>query len=300
MKRTVIKIDDNLCNGCGNCVSGCHEGALQLIGGKAVMVSDLYCDGLGACIGECPVGAITFEERESEPYDEKAVMERLVPKGNEAVRAHLKHLDAHNEHEWVRQGIEYLKEHNIYTDLSGIGLGSGPGQIRNGDPADAAGNEGILGCGCPGSMAREVKKPFVVPAAIGADPVSRQSQLAHFPVQLHLVNPAAGFFSGADLLLAADCTAFTSGEFHDRFLKGKVLAIACPKLDSNTEAYIDKLVRMIDVAKINTLTVLVMEVPCCGGLVRIAQAARERAARNVPLKVMVLTTGGEVKSEEWI
>lgn len=311
MKRTVIKIDENLCNGCGACVGGCHEGALQMIDGKAVMISDLHCDGLGACIGECPVGAITFEEREAASYDEIAVMERLAPKGEVAVLAHLKHLRDHNETEWVRQGAAYLKEHNIGDiDLFKIGLDS------DGNPLAAAisPNTGAptaqsevkpLACGCPGSMAREIKRPqpggFAIPAGLGTQPQAMQSsELRQFPVQLHLLNPQAGFLRDADLLLAADCTAFSSGEFHSRFLKGKTLAIACPKLDSNTQVYVEKLVEMIDTAKINTLTVLVMEVPCCGGLVRIAQLAREKAVRNVPVKVITLSVGGEVLNEEWI
>jgi len=301
MKRTVIKIDERLCNGCGNCVSGCHEGALQLIDGKAVMVSDLYCDGLGACIGKCPVDAITLEERETVPYDETAVMECLAPKGEAAILAHLKHLMDHNENEWARQGIEYIKEHNLDVDLSKIDIADGASgmnpakkDIFQGDHKEKP------ACGCPGSMAREIKKPFSLPSSAQAPAPRQQSELGHFPVQLHLVNPAAGFFRGANLLLAADCTAFASGEFHDRFLKGKVLAIACPKLDSNTQTYVDKLVQMIDVAKIDTLTVLVMEVPCCRGLVRIAHQARERAGRNIPVKVIVLSVNGEVKSEEWI
>lgn len=301
MKRTVIKIDEDLCNGCGNCVTGCHEGALQLIDGKAVMISDLYCDGLGACIGECLVGAISFEEREAAPYDEVAVMERLVPKGEAVVLAHLKHLKDHNEKEWVQQGVEYLKEHNLDFDLTKIGVGGdygGLGKAMKTMPAV----EKPLACGCPGSMAREIKRPqagFVM--APGAQPIVTQpSELRQFPVQLHLINPQAGFLHGADLLLAADCTAFASGEFHSRFLKGKSLAIACPKLDSNTQIYVDKLIEMIDVAKINTLTVLVMEVPCCGGLVRIAQLAREQARRNIPVKKIVLSVSGEVIENEWI
>ena len=210
MNRTIIKIDEEKCNGCGACVNGCHEGALQMINGKAVMISDLYCDGLGACIGGCPVGAITLEEREAEPYDENAVMERQ--------------------------------------------------------------------------------------AAMTAQP----SELKQFPVQLQLLNPQAGFFQKANVLLAADCTAFASGEFHSRFLKGKMLAIACPKLDANQQTYIDKLTVMIDVAQIDTLTVLIMEVPCCGGLVRIAEKAREQAQRHIPLKIIVLSVQGEVLSEKWI
>lgn len=294
MKRTVIKIDDNLCNGCGNCVSGCHEGALQLIDGKAVMISDLYCDGLGACIGECPVGAISFEEREAAPYDEEAVMERLAPKGTAAILAHLNHLRDHNETEWVRQGLEWLEKHGMKIAFDSVAE-------QAAKPEDG---EKPLACGCPGSMAREIKRPgapFAAPFAGGAQPqFAQMSELRQFPVQLHLLNPQAGFLRDADLLLAADCTAFASGEFHSRFLKGKVLAIACPKLDSNTQVYVDKLVEMINAARINTLTVLVMEVPCCGGLVRIAQQAREKAHRNVPVKVIVLSVAGEVLSEDWI
>jgi len=205
MKRSIIKIDEEKCNGCGACVSGCHEGALQLINGKAVLINDLYCDGLGACIGDCPVGAITLEEREAEPYDENKQAIKPTP-----------------------------------------------------------------------------------------------SELRQFPVQLHLLNPQAVFFQKANVLLAADCTAFASGEFHSRFLKGKMLAIACPKLDANLQTYIDKLTVMIDAAQIDTLTVLIMEVPCCDGLVRIAQKAREQAQRHIPIKVIVVSVQGEVISENWI
>ncbi len=311
MKRTVIKIDEGLCNGCGACVTGCHEGALQLIDGKAVMISDLYCDGLGACIGECPVGAISFEEREAAPYDEAAVMERLVPKGEAVVLAHLRHLKEHNEMEWVREGAAWLEEHGVDSiDLSKIGLDRS-GNIRHAPESAAQSRQTEapepkpLACGCPGSMAREISRPqpggfAAAPAGGFAPQFSQSSELRQFPVQLHLVNPQAGFFKGADLLLAADCTAFASGEFHSRFLRGKMLAIACPKLDSNTQIYVDKLAEMIDEAKINTLTVLIMEVPCCGGLVRIAQLAREKAQRNVPVKVVVLSVSGEVLSEDWV
>lgn len=304
MKRTVIKIDENVCNGCGNCVSGCHEGALQLIDGKAVMVSDLYCDGLGACIGDCPVGAIILEEREAAPYDETAVMERLAPKGEAAILAHLKHLADHDETDWVREGIEYIKKHGLKVDLSKISLtdaGVKACTPRTIQPSHQPSSE-PMACGCPGTMAREIRRPdgFVMAPSAQNQNFSQQSELRQFPVQLHLVNPQAGFLQGADLLLAADCTAFACGGFHNCFLKGRVLAIACPKLDSNTQVYVDKLVQMIDGAGINTLTVLIMEVPCCGGLVRIAQTAREQAERNIPVKVIVLGVDGEVRSEEWI
>lgn len=277
MKRTIIKIDETLCNGCGACVSGCHEGALQMINGKAVMVSELYCDGLGACIGECPVGAIELEEREAEPYDEEAVMERLILKGEQVIIAHLKHLKQHGEHELLEQGLAYLKKKNIAINFP---------DSKEKEPEK-------LACGCPGNRAQ-----FFTSVTGEVKPVI--SELRQFPVQLHLLNPQAGFLKGANMLLAADCTAFASGEFHQRFLKGKILAIACPKLDHNIQSYIDKLTEFIDVSMIDTLTVLIMEVPCCGGLLRIAEMAREQAKRNIPLKVIVLSVKGEIISEKWI
>lgn len=301
MKRTVIKIDEKLCNGCGNCIQGCHEGALQLIDGKAMMISDLYCDGLGACIGECPVGAISFEEREASPYNEAIVMERLLPKGEPTVLAHLKHLKDHNEMEWVRQGAEYLKTQGVNNvDLSKIGLDCDGNAVTVTSRISASEfrlEAKPLACGCPGTMAREIKRGAVVTANTVE---SCPSELRQFPVQLHLLNPQAGFLQNADLLLAADCTAFACGDFHNRFLRGRSLAIACPKLDSNIQSYIDKLAAMIDGAKVNTLTVLVMEVPCCQGLVRIAQTAREQAQRNVPIKILVLSVAGEVIDDRWV
>lgn len=284
MKRTVIKIDEALCNGCGACVKGCHEGALQLINGKAVMISDLYCDGLGACIGECPVNAIEFEEREAEPYNEVAVMERLVPKGEGVIRAHLNHLKTHGEMGLYQTGLEYLKAHQMNINL-----------------------EEPLACGCPGSTARTfVSASQTSPKGQLSrvlNPVDAQmhtSELTHFPVQMHLINPQAAFLQGADLLLAADCTAFACGSFHSQFLKGKVLAIACPKLDSRTEVYVDKLVMMMEQSRINTLTVMIMEVPCCGGLMKIAKMAREKSKRTVPIKEVVISVQGEVLSSDWV
>lgn len=278
MKRTIIKIDEEKCNGCGLCVQGCHEGALQLIDGKAVMISDLYCDGLGACIGECPVGAIELEEREAAPYSEEAVMERIAPKGEHVILAHLRHLKEHGEIELVKQGVDYLQRHNITINLQSLH------------------QENKLGCGCPGSMARELKPVTkAVPVACAVN-----SELRQWPVQLHLLNPQAGYFQGANVLLASDCSAFAAGNFHERFLKGKILAIACPKLDHNTDSYVDKIRSMIDDAKIDTLTVLIMEVPCCGGLLQMALKAREMATRNIPIKRIVLSVEGEVKGEGWI
>ncbi|MDD4500603.1 MAG: 4Fe-4S ferredoxin [Bacteroidales bacterium] len=260
MKRTVVKIDEKLCNGCGICVTGCHEGALQMIDGKAVMVSDLYCDGLGACIPDCPLGAISLEEREAEAYNEEAVMERIAPKGDKVILAHLKHLQDHGETGFMNQGIDYLKKHNIKVDLSSL------------FPTVSKDNT------------------FV--------PVMHKA--VNFPFQLHLINPLNSVFAEADLLLAADCTAFTATGFHNRFLKDKVLAIACPKLDSNRESYIEKLAVMIDQTKIETLTVLVMDVPCCSGLMELVRRAREKCQRYIPVKKVIITVKGNVKSEEWI
>lgn len=286
MKRTVIKIDEELCNGCGQCVRGCHEGALQLIDGKAVMISDMFCDGLGACIGECPVGAIELEEREAEPYDEIKVMERMVSKGEHVILAHLKHMKDHNEKEYLLQGVEYLKQNNIEIDLSSL--------ESNNDVK----KEECKG-GCPGSMAQSFSKPKSSNEEMIGDS-NQKSELTHWPIQLHLQNPMASYFQNANVLLAADCTAFSLGAFHTKLLKNKVLSIACPKLDSNKEVYVEKLVSMINDSKIDTLTVAIMEVPCCGGLVQIAKLARQSAERNIPIKVITISIKGEIIEENWL
>jgi len=282
MKRTIIKIDEVTCNGCGLCVSGCHEGALQLINGKAVMVSELYCDGLGACIGDCPVGAITLEEREAEPYSEEAVMERISPKGEAVVLAHLKHLKDHNENELLQQGIDYIQKNKLPIKIDSI--------------MDKEQHNDGKACGCPGSQPKFFTKPDLKQSVR----YSAESELQQWPVQLHLLNPQVPYLKGADLLLAADCTAFAMANFHSDHLKGKRLAIACPKLDHGKDIYIDKLTSMIDDAKINTLTVMIMEVPCCGGLLQIARNAAAKAARKVPVKLIVVGLQGNVISEDWV
>ena len=303
-KRNIIKIDEELCNGCGACVNGCHEGALQMIDGKARIVSKLYCDGLGACIGECPVGAIAIEEREAEPYDEIAVMERIVPKGEATIMAHLKHLKEHGEMRYLKTGIDYLRKNNINVDIS---------SLEN----DA--DKSRISCGCPGSMERSFAATNLANTARiatlsnenilegnGSIAVENQensineSQLTHWPVQLHLLNPQAGFFKGADVVIAADCTAYAYADFHNRFIRNRMLAIACPKLDSNQEMYVSKIVDMIDTAQINTLTVVIMEVPCCGGLFQLVKMAIKRATRKVPLKRVIIGVQGEIKEESWM
>lgn len=278
MKRNIIQIDEERCTGCGLCATGCHEGALQIIDGKARLVSELYCDGLGACIGDCPVGAISIEEREAQPYDERAVMERIASKGQATIAAHLKHLKEHGQTTLLQQGLDFLKEHNIALDFSSV------------EPQTAA-------CACPGTASRS----FRPAAEIASSPATAQaSAISHWPVQLHLINPHAPHFSGADLLLAADCTAFASGGFHQQLLNSRRLCIACPKLDSGHDVYIDKLVQLIDTARINTLTVAIMEVPCCGGLLRLAQNASQRATRKVPIRRVVLSIQGKVIDDNWL
>lgn len=285
--RQIIKIDEQLCNGCGACIEGCHEGALQLIDGKARIISELYCDGLGACIGDCPVGAITIEEREAEPYNEYAVMERIVVKGETTILAHLKHLKDHGEIEYLQQGIDYLKEHNVDVNLSSIETKS---FVLDSEPK--------LGCGCSGSLERSFTAASSNEPSVSSTQI--QSRLTHWPVQLHLLNPQAGFFRKANIVIAADCTAYAYADFHNRFIHNHTLAIACPKLDSNKESYIAKIIEMIDSAEINTLTVVIMEVPCCGGLIQLVQTAAQKASRKVPIKKIVVGVQGDIKEETWI
>ncbi len=309
MKRTIIKIDEDLCNGCGLCVEGCHEGALQLIDGKARMISDLYCDGLGACIPECPVAAITLEEREAEPYDEYKVMERISPKGEATVIAHLNHLIDHLQTEFVEQGIQYIKEHKLKVNLTKLKPFNnnpimskqdheGTSQVTDNDIKRSLKNGQVHFGGCPGSQMMDFEKP--ARAVEVNNQTEQSSMLRQWPVQLHLLNPQAPYFQNADVLLAADCVAFSMGNFHSKYLAGKGLAIACPKLDQGKEVYIDKLTAMINDASINTLTVMKMQVPCCSGLLQMAQLASERANRKVPVKAITVSLQGEVIKEEWI
>jgi NAD-dependent dihydropyrimidine dehydrogenase PreA subunit len=290
MKREVVHIDRDLCTGCGDCVPACHEGALQIIDGKAVLVSDLMCDGLGACLGHCPMGAMTIETREAEPYDEVKVMAEMVSKGKNTIIAHLLHLKDHDQTDFMKQGMQYLKENKeaLPFDLEDV--------IRAvHKPKVSVMNDHHSG-GCPGSRTMSFDKAPVASVS-GAD---APSQLRQWPVQLHLVSPMAAYFRQADVVLAADCVAFAMGNFHDRFLKGKSLAIACPKLDQQQDIYVEKLTALIDQAKINTLHVVIMQVPCCGGLLRTAQTALANASRKIPLKLSVISVEGEILSVEWV
>jgi NAD-dependent dihydropyrimidine dehydrogenase PreA subunit len=307
MKRDILKIDEELCNGCGVCVPNCHEGALQVIDGKVRLISELMCDGLGACIGHCPEGAITIEKREAEPYSEVKVMEQMVPKGKNTIIAHLKHLKDHGETGFMKEGVGYLMEHRSGLDFN---LDEVMSEVHNHGKITLAPvvaeqlehrhghghGHGHEGGGCPGSRAMVIEKP----AGTTADSESGSSELRQWPVQMHLINPNAPYFRSADLLVAADCVAYSVGGFHSRYLKGKSLAIACPKLDHGMEIYTEKLKALIDVAKVNTITIMIMEVPCCGGLLQMVKSAAASSARKVPVKLMIAGITGDILREEWV
>lgn len=292
MQREIVKIDEDLCNGCGDCVPGCHEGALQIIDGKARLISDLMCDGLGACIGHCPQGAISIEKREAEPYDERKVMEIMVEKGQNTVIAHMKHLKDHNETGFLKEAVNYLKE-------NADSLTFDAGEVIRTVHFYNNGGHSHEGGGCPGSRTRSfAAAPTLAGVSVAEAPV--RSELTHWPVQMHLINPAASHYRSADVVLAADCVAYSMDGFHRKYLKGKALAIACPKLDQGPDIYVEKIRRLIDEAQINTLHLMIMQVPCCGGLTRMVEIAQSQAQRKVPVKRTVIGIQGEVLSEEWV
>jgi len=270
MKRDIIKIDESKCTGCGGCMLGCPEGALQVIDGKARLISDLFCDGLGACIGECPEDAITIETREAEPYDEKKVMKNIVDAGPNVIKAHLKHLHEHGQKEYLNQAIEYLKDNNIEIPEY---------------------EEPPMACGCPGSAAQDLTHQRVE---------SREeakifgAELNNWPVQLQLLNPHAPYFKDADLLISADCAPFAYANFHQRFLKDKVLIILCPKLDKVIDQYVDKLAQIFTEHDIKSISIVHMEVPCCSGIEVIVKRALEKAQKNIIIKDYTISIAGEI------
>lgn len=296
MKRQIVKIDEEICNGCGLCIPNCHEGALQIIDGKARLISDLMCDGLGACLGHCPEGAITIEEREAAPYDEILVIKDILPKGKNVLIAHLQHLKEHGETEFLKQAISYLEDNksSLEFDLQEVKY-----NVHNNiKPSNMEHNhESGCGGGCPSSKTVTFGNKS---ENHNNNDYNQASELRQWPVQMHLINPMAPYFRNADVVLAADCVAFSLGSFHKDYLKGKSLAIACPKLDSDMEVYVEKLVSMINNAKINTLNVMIMEVPCCGGLLQIAKMALSKSERKIPIKCTKVSIDGRIISEDWI
>jgi len=271
MLRKIVKIDEDKCDGCGDCVPNCHEGALQIIDGKARLISDLFCDGLGACLGHCHAGAITIEEREAVPYDEKRVMEYIITGGSNVIKAHLEHLLDHNEIEYYKLALEFLESESI------------PVPPHRTTPLQ----ENNKCCG--------TEFEFDESHSVSAQETGkRHSHLDHWPIQLHLISPMASQYRNSDLLIAADCVGFSYPDFHKDFLKGKSLVIACPKLDTNKEVYLNKLISLVDDAGIKSMNVLIMQVPCCGGLAQLAKQSLNFTKREIPVYVTVIGTKGEI------
>lgn len=239
MKRNIIKIDEEKCNGCGLCVSACHEGALQLINGKAQLISESYCDGLGDCLPECPTGAIVIEERETVAYDEEAVKKRM--------------------------------DKNILPKP-----------------------EVTIPCGCSGTQAKLLaKKQLEVTPVVADDNI--QSQLAQWPCQLKLVPINVPYLDNAHLLIAADCTAFAYANIHQKFMRNKITLIACPKLDDID--YSEKLTAILQQHEIKSVTIVKMEVPCCGGILQAAKKALLNSGKLIPWNVATISTDGRILEE---
>ncbi len=274
MKRKIIRIDQDLCNGCGQCLPNCPEGALQLIDNKARLVSDLFCDGLGACIGTCPLGAIHVEEREAEPYDERRVMENIAAQGANVIRAHLDHLAAHDEQGYLEQARQYLREKGIPEPSAAPGAQAAPRS-------------------CPGL--RELnRRGGKVPGAASEAGAETPSQLRTWPVQLHLLNPQSSMFDGAELLIAADCVPFAHASFHEDFVRGRIPIIFCPKLDHANEQYLAKLTAIFQLHDIRSLHIAHMEVPCCSGTTALVIQALARSGKDIPIHDYTISIQGRL------
>ncbi len=271
MKRKIIRIDEEKCNGCGLCASGCPEGAIQIIEGKARLVNEFFCDGLGACIGTCPQGAITIEEREANKYEEKKVMANIVKQGKNTIKSHLEHLKNHGQTEYLKEALDFLKEKHI--------------------DAGFAENKKSRECGCPGSQIMTLKRESKHKES---QEVTNPSELQNWPIQLKLVTPLAPFFNNAELVIAADCVAFTYANFHSRFLKGKMLINLCPKLDQDQELYVEKLAQIFKHNNIKSVTLVHMEVPCCFGLVSIVKEAIKNSGKNITVTEYTVPIKGEI------
>ncbi len=277
IKRKIIVIDEENCTGCGECITACPEGALQLFdtpgGPKARVVKESFCDGLGACIGDCPEDALFIEEHEVDAYDEEGVIAHMEEHAPEIVEKHRQH----------------MKEHA--AELAGKPAHHGPHGPHKGMSA------------CPGAAmqcwdSEEDRGGNGDRSKKEEDKAPRQaSALRQWPVQLHLVPPQAPYFKNADLVLTAACVPFSYPDFHRDFLKGKAIAIACPKLD-NVEPYVTKLRQIIELSNIKSLTVVIMEVPCCSGLAGLAGEAIRQSNRDIPLKTIVIGIRGDVLARE--
>ena len=272
MKRRIIEIDQEKCNGCGACAEACHEGAISMVDGKAKLMRDDYCDGLGDCLPNCPTGAITFVEREAAAYDEQAVIANKQKK----------------QEEMQSKMQETMKR-------TGMSLPGGcPGS--RGMSLNHAEHE-TRGGGCPGSRVRmmaqaETDGADAAQSAAGYRPMQPVSRLAQWPVQIKLVPVSAPFYAGAKLLIAADCTAYAYAAFHEDFIKGHITLIGCPKLDSVD--YSEKLTQIIAGNDIKSVTIVRMEVPCCGGLENAAKTALQNSGKFIPWQVVTISTDGKI------
>ncbi|WP_031513070.1 ATP-binding protein [Desulfofalx alkaliphila] len=246
MKRKIIEIDRDKCIGCGLCTNACMQGAIQLVDGKAKLVSESYCDGLGMCLPQCPVGAIQLVEKDAEAFNSD--------------RANIK-----------------LKSEN-QSSVSACGCSSKQAESQS------------LACGCPSTLSKIIERKDKGPVAHGSQP----SRLRQWPVQLHLVNPAAPYFKNANLLLSADCVMAAYGDFQEKLLKDRAIAIACPKLD-NIEGYVEKLTQILVNNDIKTIVVARMEVPCCGGISTLIKQALQNSGKEIPLREVVISIDGNVK-----
>ena len=275
MIRKIIHINEEKCNGCGACANACHEGAIQMVDGKAQLMRDDFCDGLGDCLPACPTNAITFEEREADAYDDDAVKAHLATKGPEALK---KHLDAKKAH---------AHDNNAPTPHHGGCPGSMACEIHHAAPHG----------GCPGSMARTVEHASNNDNNIEETTqtaYSMESQLRQWPVQIKLAPLSAPYFQNANLLIAADCTAYAYGNFHNQFIKNHVVLIGCPKLDAVD--YTEKLTEIIKHNDFKSLTIVRMEVPCCGGLEHAATEALKASGKFIPWQVVTIGINGSIKS----
>lgn len=253
--RNIIRIDEDKCDGCGQCVTGCAEGALRIVAGKARLVSETYCDGLGACLGKCPRGAITVEQREAPEFDEAAVQRHL------------------------RQQAHASPAPAPTPRLGGFLLPlAGPGG------------------GCPGARSQSLSTAVPEQGAAAVAGQAGPPQLRNWPVQLGLVPVQAPYFQNARLLLAADCVPFALPDFHQRLLKGRVLLIACPKLDP-LESYRRKLPQLLAANSIQSIEIAFMEVPCCTGLVHLVREALAQAGRSIPVQLIRIGIRGEILSQ---
>jgi|WetSurMetagenome_2_1015567.scaffolds.fasta_scaffold58878_2 ferredoxin len=300
-KRKIVSIDDEKCTGCGQCIPNCPEGALQVIDGKARLVSDLFCDGLGACVGNCPEGAMTVMEREAEPYDEAKVMANIVKAGANTIAAHLKHLKDQSACDYYNEAVSYLKQNNIKLPSEAksqtpspkpqLACGCPGSSVRELNPKSAISNlQSETPSGCPGSAVRELGASDT--RSIDPSIPRSLSALRNWPIQLALIPVTAPYLKNADLLISADCVGSSHPNFHEELVAGRILIIACPKLD-DAEAYKEKLTTIFDHNSPRSVLVAHMTVPCCFGLVQLVKQAIADSDKTIPFAEVTIDVDGK-------